>query len=738
MLYIRRVVTGIIRKAPRFDVLAVVLLATIAAPHAASTDRIVSFDDAFVDADYASNRWTIGNDRITYSLRVSRNGTLVFDGMRVADSDDVFTVGSEPDALATLEGDVFRLGATGTPFEVDRVDASAGSHFIALSLRFTSDAYHIVATRHYVMYPHAAAVEMWTEFETTNSDPQVIENLNAYALTVPHGPIDWTSGLDISAEEGGSFTRRSRQLHDGERMNMGATAVSSESAVPYISIGNGHRRFLSGLIWSGAWSLLLERRGGAIDVELGLPVMSALAHPGRRVEGPHAFVGVVFDQPGADITAVTRFVEASRAGRGFPAATTFNTWFVHGTHIDEDLIKLDIDYASQIGVELFQLDAGWYRGADVDAPFEFTRGLGSWAVDEERFPSGLAALRDYAHEHGMQFGIWVEPERVDLATVGKEGLAEERFLAQQDDEYQPGVPNEEARDGQICLADPAARAWVLARLTQFIDEVGPDNVKWDFNRWVLCTRVGHGHPVNGGNFEHTRGLYDILAALRQRYPALSIENCSGGGHRLDFAMARLTDAAWMDDRTAPSSHVRYGLDGLSFAFPAQYLFSYVMAHPDEPIHGTLDMARLVRSRMPGVVGLAADLPMLSELELNELQQQIALARQLRPIQAGAVTHALTPQTRDYGVWNVVQQALPSTGGSLIFAFSNGAHDPMRVFLRDVKADVTYELRSADRGRLGLLRGADLIAGGLEIEEAPESWAQVLVLEPSASRISRKP
>ena len=51
-------------------------------------------------------------------------------------------------------------------------------------------------------------------------------------------------------------------------------------------------------------------------------------------------------------------------------------------------------------------------------------------------------------------------------------------------------------------------------------------------------------------------------------------------------------------------------------------------------------------------------------------------------------------------------------------------------LRDIEPNVTYELRSADRGRLGFLRGADLIAGGLEIEEAPESAAQVLVLEPA--------
>jgi hypothetical protein len=53
-------------------------------------------------------------------------------------------------------------------------------------------------------------------------------------------------------------------------------------------------------------------------------------------------------------------------------------------------------------------------------------------------------------------------------------------------------------------------------------------------------------------------------------------------------------------------------------------------------------------------------------------------------------------------------------------------------LREIEREATYELRSADRGRLGLLRGADLIDDGLEIRVAAESSAQVLLLEPVAA------
>ena len=107
----------------------------------------------------------------------------------------------------------------------------------------------------------------------------------------------------------------------------------------------------------------------------------------------HALVGVTWDVP-ADISAVTRFVYAGRAGRAFPSWTTFNGWFVRGINIDEATSQSDIDLAADIGLEMFQLDAGWYPRKQPAHLFDFTDGLGSWQVDRDRFPSGLASLAE--------------------------------------------------------------------------------------------------------------------------------------------------------------------------------------------------------------------------------------------------------------------------------------------------------------------------------------------------------
>ena len=715
------------RSAPRI-VLAVALLAAAASPHAGAAERPAQNLDAFVEVDRTTGQWTIGNSGIRYTIVIGADGTLSAGSLRVSDSDAILTFGDQPDTFLTIGGDVLRLGAPHGDFVVDAVDPSTGPHFVALAVRVSSATRRLVATRHYLVFPGASAVEMWTEIASADAEVHTVENLNAYTLTVANGAIAYVKGLEVAESEGGSFTRRTRSLADGERLDIGSPTLSSETDMPYFSVGDGRYRVFSGVVWSGAWSASFERHDAALNVSVGLPPMSAWVRPERSVEGPHAFIGATWDLPGAAEAALTRFVDAGRAGRDFPALTTFNTWFVHGIDVTETIVRSDIRLSASLGIELLQLDAGWYPHEASTNRFDFLGGLGTYATDRQRFPDGLAPLAEYAHENGLKFGLWVEPERISIDTVGRPGLADVSYLATQDGLFDPAVPNDEARDAQVCLAEPAARAWVLSRLTQLIDEVKPDNLKWDFNRWVHCTRPDHHHPTNGGNYEHTRGLYEILAALRQRYPALLIENCSGGGRRLDFAMARLTDTAWMDDRTAPSAHVRRNLQGLLEVLPAPYLFSYVASGRDEPLNGAQDMPLIVRSRMPGVVGLATELPDLGEREANELNQQIELAKSLRPLQVNATTYALTPQRDGPGDWEVVQQVTQDGNLSLIFAYGEGAPESIIVRPRGLRSDVTYQLRSADHGVMGAVRGADVISAGLEILQAPESASQVLVLE----------
>ncbi len=120
----------------------------------ADSERIVSIADAYVER--ADDRWTIGNSDIRYALRASRGRTLTLEGLILGGSDEVLTASREPDALITVGGETFRLGASGSPFSIENVAAAEGSHFVSLSIRFKSNKHGLTATRRYVVYPGCA------------------------------------------------------------------------------------------------------------------------------------------------------------------------------------------------------------------------------------------------------------------------------------------------------------------------------------------------------------------------------------------------------------------------------------------------------------------------------------------------------------------------------------------------------------------------------------------------------
>jgi len=52
--------------------------------------------------------------------------------------------------------------------------------------------------------------------------------------------------------------------------------------------------------------------------------------------------------------------------------------------------------AKQLGLEIFHVDAGWFRD------------VGDWYPNLPKFPHGLAYMADAAHKQGMRFGLWVD------------------------------------------------------------------------------------------------------------------------------------------------------------------------------------------------------------------------------------------------------------------------------------------------------------------------------------------
>jgi alpha-galactosidase len=265
--------------------------------------------------------------------------------------------------------------------------------------------------------------------------------------------------------------------------------------------------------------------------------------------------------------------------------------------------------------------------------------------------------------------------------------------------------------------------------------VQPDYLKWDNNFWINCTRAGHGHGASDGNLAHVKGLYSILSELHSHYPNLLIENCSGGGNRLDLGMLRYTDVAWMDDHTEPAVHVRHNLEGLGTIFPPAYLFSFLIDYDSEPLHDAPDLPLYMTSRMPGILGLTFRVDELDDADQEAMGRQIGIYKSIRNTVRDASAVLLTDQAAENGgpPWDAVEHVMPDSREALVFAYQNDPGVPsVTLEPTGLLPNVDYDVATPDGVTLRTATGTDLMTG-LE----PSSASHLLILRP-VSRPSQRP
>ncbi len=69
-----------------------------------------------------------------------------------------------------------------------------------------------------------------------------------------------------------------------------------------------------------------------------------------------------------------------------------------------DRIFEEIDYAAELGVDIFVLDDGWENA------------MGEWFPNKQRFPEGLAPIKKRLDKYGIKMGLWYSPMGIDSTT----------------------------------------------------------------------------------------------------------------------------------------------------------------------------------------------------------------------------------------------------------------------------------------------------------------------------------
>lgn len=86
-----------------------------------------------------------------------------------------------------------------------------------------------------------------------------------------------------------------------------------------------------------------------------------------------------------------------------------NNWEVIYFDFNEINIKEIVKEVSNLGIEFFVFDDGWFGKRDDDIIF-----FGDWFVNEEKIKGGFGKLFKEINDMGLKFGFWFELEMVFL------------------------------------------------------------------------------------------------------------------------------------------------------------------------------------------------------------------------------------------------------------------------------------------------------------------------------------
>jgi alpha-galactosidase len=186
----------------------------------------------------------------------------------------------------------------------------------------------------------------------------------------------------------------------------------------------------------------------------------------------------------------------------------------------------------------------------------------------------------------------------------------------------------------------------------------------------------------------------------------------------------------MDDRTAPSVHVRHNVQGLSAVFPPAYLLSFVTDHDTEPLHDAPDLPLYFRSRMEGALGLCFLGSELSGDDAAAISKEITIYKSMRGMVTSGAGALLTQQAsaENGPAWDVLQQTTANAQQLVLCAVqSDDGVQTFTVRPKELDAGTLYQIVSVDAGVLGTATGADLMANGIALLQSPVSAAHILIV-----------
>ncbi|MHB0997602.1 MAG: NPCBM/NEW2 domain-containing protein [Armatimonadota bacterium] len=532
------------------------------------------------------------------------------------------------------------------------------------------------------------------------------------------GPVNirWMNGDKTNYD---SFLPHDEVLEKGKIRDF-HSPISSNLVFPFFNIQGADGGWILAVGWTGKWKAeFLQNPDGGVTMRSGMEKTRFRLHPGEQVRTPSMVLlrwngKEMIDGHNQFRRAVLSHYVQKIDGKPADCPIAHNTCgsiYEIAKETGTPLGRLNeagelktIDRIADLGCEYYWMDAYWY-------PQPWAENIGNWYPRPEDFPNGMRHLADAAHAKSMKFVLWMLPPAVSKDTL----------FAKQYPQYIHG--GGDGNGGLWKMGDPEAREFMTKWVCDRMDE-------WDVD---IYREDGSGIPAEEGpddrvgivEMKHFDGLYKFWSDVVDKSHAQLMDNCCGGGNRIDIETSRRSFYLWRSD----FDDIIEGLKGKDY-WPR-------MGRNDQVMIGGLNLYMpfhtgpvwdvtpySIRSDMTTGIVFYGDIARKGFRD-DLAKKGIAELKELRPFFHGDY-YPLMKLTTDQDGWYAYQLDRPDLGKGCAFFFRRVDSSILayEFNLYNIDPNATYKVsltgETYDKARSKKMSGRDLQKLGVTIKEQPGS------------------
>lgn len=647
-------------------------------------DSGVSIDDAYVNFDSESNKWTFGTSLVEKTVQLNGTGQFLLTGfVNKLTGRDYIQNGAKSDEFAIKVGTGSASPASG----------EAGGWVLAgwsenrgalgeLEIKIVLRKGMLEVTRNYRVLPETGVIEEWSDFKNISGSSQQFSELRvlrARLMTAEAANVDlyYMSG-DKNSSKGYYKMQAPVDMGKASDLNLGTyTGNGGDLHQPFGALYNRETEEGVFMTWdyTGTWTAKFGNNSGKIFSQVstaGGKEHEFSVSDGETVSSPLARMGVFagdLDDMGNAISDYQYRYKWKYTNEKYMNLVRFG-----GYGYSNDILFDKTNLNRYLGGDMLWIDDGWQNY------------LGDWEWNGTR---PVNEYQDYLKLSNMTLGMWLVPW----------GVINGSDLAAEHPEWCINLVD---KKGGLKVELPEVQEHIRNMLNARQQEFGTFMLKTDFNQ-------------NKSVYSRATAVMEIIKNFKEDNPQAGLTLCSDGGGLLNPGTAQYSEIIPLQDGT-PDLDDGYWV---SMLYPVDKIMT---ANGRAPLGAYTKSNRAIMSgaftvATTSALGQTGNLN-ISDAEMELIRQDVDLYRWLRTQGVmGRFVKVYRPETTSENKYYFMQKMSPDASkGYMTVRFDESfAGEELVMYPKGLEADMTYTVSSLEGGMARVTKtGTELMSEGIAL------------------------